>query len=144
MLQNENNKRETILSTVAILCICVGVVGMYLYFIQGIKPEWLQLKVFTVYSKYLDTKSFTFIKNNQADEISVTLYWIGWLLVVYQQEKSFFCSRAVAIIVFIMGYLLIHGLAVIYFVFIYIFCCPLFLLFNSKTLNSVKFYFSGH
>ncbi len=144
MQQDKSKKRKLILAATALLCICVGFSGIYFCIIQGIKPDWLQLKVFTVYSKYIETKSFTFIQNNQGDEISVTLYWIGWLLVLFLQKKSFLNSQSLAIIIFIAGYWFFHGLAIIYFAFIFIFSCPLLLLLNHKTLDGIKSFFSKH
>lgn len=143
MSQNGNQKKDTVLAATALLCIGVGLVGMYFFIIRGIKPDWLQLNVFTLYSKYLETKSFTIIQNNQGDELSVTIYWIGWLLILYRQKKSFFNVSSLPIIIFVAGYLFLHGLAIIYFSFIFIFCFPLFLLFHEKN-DGTKSVFPRH
>jgi len=128
-----SNIKDNVLNATAILFILLGITGIYFFIFRGIKPELLQLNTFTFLSKYLETKFFTIIKNNQGDELAVLLYWFGWLVLVYQQKKSLLNRQAMAIIIFIAGYLFLHGLAVIYFTFIFLFLLPLF--FITKPLK---------
>ena len=109
-----------------VVLIVAGLIAIYFFIVKGIKPEFLQLDVFTVYSKYLETKTFTLIKNNQGDEIAFTLYWIGWLMIVYGLRKSLMNKESLAIIILIAGYVLLHGLAAMYFLLCFLFVLPLF------------------
>ena len=109
-----------------VVLIVAGLIAIYFFIVKGIKPEFLQLDVFTVYSKYLETKTFTLIKNNQGDEIAFTLYWTGWLMIVYGLRKSLMNKESLAIIILIAGYVLLHGLAAMYFLLCFLFVLPLF------------------
>lgn len=118
--------KDNILTATGIVFILLGITGVYFFVYQGIKPDLLQLNVFTICSKYFETKLFTFIRNNQGDELAILMYWFGWLFIVFKQKKSFLNKQTLAIIIFIAGYLFLHGLAVIYFMFIFLFLLPLF------------------
>ena len=117
---------KKILLITGILLIIGGVAGGYYFVYEGIKPAFLQLKVFTFYSQYLDTRFFTLITNNQADELAVTSYWLGWLLVVYSKDGSLLNRHSLFILFNIFGYLFFHGVAILYFAFVSLFLSPLF------------------
>lgn len=127
MLKNEASINK-FLTTTGIVFIVGGLVAIYFFIIRGIKPEFLQLDVFTLYSKYLETKSFELIKNNQGDELAFTLYWTGWILIVYRFKKSLINRQSLAIFILMAGYLLLHGLAALYFLLCFLFVLPLFFL----------------
>jgi hypothetical protein len=105
----------------------MGVLGLYFFGYQGIKPVWLQLNVFSFYSQFLATHVFSFINNNQGDEISALTYFLGaflWLTSAEKEEISFFSisrikALAVSLLVFgfsfCVGYMFFHGMAVITF-----------------------------
>lgn len=103
-------------------------IGIYFFIIRSYKPELLQLKTFTIYSKYLETKFFTFIVNNQGDEMAIGTYGIGWLLLVLSRSRYKLTKPATAILLFIIGYFLFHGIAAVVFVFAFVLLLPLFLL----------------
>lgn len=120
------NVREKYLTVTGLFFITVGLMGIYFFVIKGLKPGLLQLDVFTVYSKYLETKNFAVIHNNQGDEYSVVCYCVGWLCIIFTEKKSFRNKQSLALIIFMIGYLLLHGLAVIYFMVSFLFILPLF------------------
>lgn len=112
----------------ALILIILGMSGIYFFIIRSYKPELLQLKTFTLYSKYLETKTFTFIVNNQGDEIAIATYGLGWLLFVLSRNQYKLTKPAIAILLFIIGYFLFHGIAAVVFVFAFVLLLPLFLL----------------
>lgn len=112
----------------ALILIILGMIGIYFFIIRSYKPELLQLKTFTLYSKYLETKTFTFIVNNQGDEIAIATYGIGWLLLVLSHNQCKLTKPVIAILLFIIGYFLFHGIAAVVFVFAFVLLLPLFLL----------------
>ena len=134
-----NNKNKFLTAT-KLIFIAVGLLGIYFFVFKGIKPGWLQLNVFTVYSKYLETKTFTVIQNNQGDELAITSYCMGWLLIVLRHKPSFLSIQSLIILLFTAGYLLLHGLAVIYFMLSFLFILPLFFLISIK----YESFFSKH
>lgn len=123
MVKTANYKNNTI-TAIGLFFIVIGVIGIYIFVFQGIKPEYLKLNVFTFYSKYLDAKYFTIIQNNQGDEIAIICYCIGWFLIYFKDNKSFLSKQSLAIILFAIGYLFFHGFAVIYYLFSFLFVLP--------------------
>lgn len=117
-------KRERYLTAVGLFFILLGCVGAYFFVYQGLKLELLQLNVFTFYSQYLKVKTFSVINNNQGDELTVVCYSMGWLILLYGQVRSLISMKLVLIVFYTLGYLLIHGLAVIYFTFFFILLLP--------------------
>ncbi|WP_281643837.1 hypothetical protein [Bacteroides zoogleoformans] len=114
---NETVRNSNILLTAGgIIFILLGLSGVYFFVMQGIKPAWLQWSVFTLCSCYIETKMFVFIPNNQGDELAVAFYCLGWLLLIYRSKRSLLNKQALAVSVFMFGYLLLHGLAVVYFI----------------------------
>lgn len=120
------NIREKYLTVTGLFFIIAGLMGIYFFVIKGYKPGLLQFDVFTVYSKYFETKTFSIIHNNQGDELSVFFYCVGWLCIIFTEKKSFRNKQSLVLIIFMMGYLLLHGLAVIYFMVSLLFILPLF------------------
>jgi len=116
----------------------LGSIGLYLFNYQNYKPEWLQLNVFTAYSSFISTKIFTLIKNNQGDELSTLLYFLGAFLIMASAEKSekpFFqtiriksmaWAGVVSIVLFLIEYLLLHGMAIVYAACLLPYLIPLF------------------
>ncbi|HPE74958.1 MAG TPA: hypothetical protein P5210_12810 [Draconibacterium sp.] len=115
----------------------LGLVATYYFIFLSIKPEWLQFNVFTVYSKYLETTTFSFINNNQGDEIAVFSYLAGFLILLFSSNKKqseFISSLKVkalvntivlSVILFIATYFFIHGMPVLYLVVLYAYSIPL-------------------
>ena len=125
-------RKNIILTTTGIFFILAGLAAIYFFIVRGIKPEFLQLDVFTLYSKYLETKSFECIKNKQGDELAFTLYWTGWILIVYRIKKSLMNRQSLALFILIAGYLLLHGLAALYFLLGFLFVLPVLFLINYR------------
>lgn len=130
-----------------VLLMFLGAIGLYLFNYQYYKPEWLQLNVFTVYSSFISTKIFTFIKNNQGDEISTLLYFLGSFLIIASAEKnekpllqtirikSLAWAAILSMVVFLIEYLLLHGMAVVYAALLIPYMIPLFYFAGFYILN---------
>jgi len=130
-----------------VLLLLLGAFGLYLFNYQNYKPDWLQLDVFTVYSSYLSTKTFTFIKNNQGDEISTLLFFFGAFLIMAAAEKNerpvhqtnrikAMAGAAISsIVVFLFGYLSLHGLGITYAALMLPYLIPVFYLAGFCILN---------
>lgn len=110
------------------ILILLGLWGAYFFIAQGTKPDWLQWRVFTLYCSYFETKTFTFIPNNQGDELTVVSYCMGWILILRQLKHSFLNRQTAILAVFMLGYLLLHGTAVILFIGTYLLLLPVFLI----------------
>ena len=65
-----------------------GIAFLIARFYFGIKPDVLEVKVFAVYSAYLDTKYFAVIKNQIAEEIGGALLLCGLFMVAFAKEKD--------------------------------------------------------
>jgi hypothetical protein len=65
----------------------VGIIALYLRFGMGIKPEWLQVKVFAMYSSLFDVRYFTFSENNISEEIGMFFTGLGLAMVTLSKEK---------------------------------------------------------
>ena len=72
------------------------------------------------------------MKNNQGDELAFTLYWTGWILIVYRIKKSLMNRQSLALFILIAGYLLLHGLAALYFLLGFLFVLPVLFLINYR------------
>ena len=120
--------KEILLVVAAWVAVVAGIIGMYFFLYQSYKPELLQLKVFTVYSSYIKNKYFTFITNNQGDELAIAMYCVGWLLLIWKRYKSLKNRQAMVIIVFLLAYLLLHGMAILYFCAVFFLLLPLLVL----------------
>lgn len=73
---------------VGIFLFISGLVAAYLRYWLGIKPASLTVPVFSVYSTFLETKTFHIITNNISEEIVALLLLIGLLLLNFSKEKS--------------------------------------------------------
>lgn len=122
------------------LLMTLGSIGIYYFSFLSLKPDIFEFKTFTIYSKFLDTKTFTFIENNQGDEIAVLIYFIGFFLIFFSalknettetkaiRIKSLFYSTITTTILYVFSYLFTHGFAIIVISLISIFVIPLFYL----------------
>jgi len=66
----------------------IGIVALYLRFGAGIKPDWLQSKVFAIYSSIFEVRYFTFTENNISEEIGMLLTGLGLFLITLSKDKS--------------------------------------------------------
>ena len=114
-------------------------IGAYfqLLFYLSIKPEFIQLNVFTVYAKFIETTKFSFIKNYQEDELSVLSYLFGFLHFMFaggkispeknfeRKAKALISAFLLVVIVLIVTTLLIHGSPVLIIWFLLLYLIPL-------------------
>lgn len=73
---------------VGLILFLLGIISAYVRFSLGIKPDVLTLPVFTVYSSFLETKTFQVITNNILEEIVTLLLLTGLLLINFSKEKT--------------------------------------------------------
>lgn len=136
MKTSEEKKRVYLKSITRIvvgsLLITLGLLGVYFFVLQGIKPNLLQWNVFTVYSKFLESNYFTIIQNNQGDELAILSYCLGWLFIFYEKNNSIISKETLAIMFFALGYLLFHGLGCVYFIFAFLLLLPLIFVIRCK------------
>ncbi len=114
-----------------------GLFATYYFVYLSVKPDWLQLNVFTVYSQYLETKTFSFINNNQGDEMAVSIYLVGFLVFLFssgknQSEtnnllkvKALVNTVILSFSLFTVVYFFIHGTPVLYLVALFAYSFPL-------------------
>jgi hypothetical protein len=65
-----------------------GIVAGFLRFGIGIKPDFLEIKVFAIYSIYFKTKYFSIIGNNISEEIAGILLLTGLFFISFAREKN--------------------------------------------------------
>jgi len=56
-------------------------------FYFGVKPEFLNIKVFAVYSKYFETNYFKVIENHVSEELTALLILVGLFIISFTKEK---------------------------------------------------------
>ncbi|MFH1196889.1 MAG: hypothetical protein V1720_14405 [bacterium] len=61
----------------------LGIIRFYF----DIKPEFMNIKVFAIYSKYFETKYFSVIDNHFSEETTALLLIIGLFLFSFTKEK---------------------------------------------------------
>ena len=66
----------------------IGIVLAIVRFYFGIKPEFLHITVFSIYSKFLGTKFLSLIANNIFEEIVLLLILLGLFMVAFSKEKD--------------------------------------------------------
>ena len=97
-----------------------GVIAGFLRFIERIKPGFLDVKVFAIYSVYFDTKYFSFIGNNISEEIVGLLLFTGLFLLSFSREKQEFAGLwVVRVQAFIKAFYINAILIVLAFIFVY-------------------------
>jgi len=130
-----------------IVLMIIGILGLYLFDYQNYKPDWLQFDVFTVYSSFISTKIFSFIKNNQGDEISTLMFFIGSFLMIASTEKkerpmhqenrkrAMALTAIITMAIFILEYLFLHGMAIVFAALLLPYLIPIFYLTVFYYLN---------
>ena len=115
----------------------LGLISSYYFIYLSIKPEFLQLNVFTIYAKFIETTTVSFIRNNQGDELSVLSYLFGFLLFMFadgkvspeknfeRKAKALISAFLLVVIVLIVTTLLIHGSPVLIIWFLLLYLIPL-------------------
>lgn len=56
-------------------------------FYFGVKPEFLNIKVFAVYSKYFETNYFKVIENHVSEELTALLILVGLFIISFTKEN---------------------------------------------------------
>jgi hypothetical protein len=124
--------------TAGLVLTVAGIVMTYLRFGTGIKPGFLDVRVFAFYSSYFDTKYFRFIDNNISEEICGITLLAGLFFIAFSSEKreqdhfwiyrlkSFILSAYCSALFLLISFLFVFGLAFINMLSLYI-ILPLFL-----------------
>lgn len=136
---------------IGLFLLAIGIILTVSRFYFGQKPDWLDMKVFAVYSSFLQTKFFTFITNNILEELSGLSVFIGLVFIAFSKEKyedeitmqirirSLFYSGYANILLTILAFLFIFGLGFIYFMVVNIFAFfVIFIIVNEYTLYRYK------
>jgi hypothetical protein len=101
-----------------------------------IKPKFLHMKVYAVYSEYLGEKYMHFIKDNMSEELVGVLLVLGiWMIALsrdrFENEektvartKAFVISAYLQIIFLLFSFLLTYGIAFLYMSMIYLVLPP--------------------
>ena len=64
-----------------------GIILCVSRFYFGVKPEFLNIKVFAVYSKYFETNYFKVIENHVSEELTALLILVGLFIISFTKEK---------------------------------------------------------
>ena len=126
---------------VGIFLVIVGIALTVFRFYYGQKPDWLDVKVFAIYSSFLQQKYFSFITNNILEELAGLSLFIGLFFIAFSKEKyedetvmeirirSFFYAFYLNTFLTIFSFLFIFGLGFAYYLVINIFSFLLLFIF---------------
>ncbi len=126
---------------IGVLLFVVGIIITIIRFYFGVKPDWLDIKVFAVYSSFLQTKYFTFITNNILEELSGLILLVGLVFIAFSKEKteneiieqirirSFFYSVYSNILFTVFAFIFIFGLGFVYYLVLNMFVFLLLFIF---------------
>jgi len=116
--------------------VIIGAVLAYIRFSMGIKPDFLEMQTFAVYSSYFDSKFFQLIGNNMSEEITGILIVTGLGFLAFARDKNesditmklriraLFISVYAEICFLIISLMFFYGLAFVYMLVLDI-CFPL-------------------
>lgn len=124
---------------VGIILTIAGLIMTILRFWVGIKPNFLEMKVFVIYSAYLETHEFALITNNISEEICGVVLLLGLFFLAFSKMKteseeiwkirtrafiySFYTNTAFLIFCFIFiygwGFLMVMTLNLVLFLILY-------------------------
>ncbi|MCP5063449.1 MAG: hypothetical protein GY936_13435 [Ignavibacteriae bacterium] len=108
------------------LLLLVGIPFSIFRFYLGQKPEFFDVKVFAIYSTFLQTKYLSVITNNISEEISGLTILLGLFFLAFSKEKiengnilgirlrSLFYSNFLSIIFLGLSFLFIFGLSFVH------------------------------
>lgn len=98
----------------------IGVLFL-IFYLRGIKPEFLNIPVFAIASTYIENSTFRMVQTNAMDELGFLFLISGILLLVITQEKNenfllnelrlkaFFFSLKLTLILWLIFYFLFYG-----------------------------------
>jgi hypothetical protein len=113
---------------VGIVFVVAGVVLLVIRFYYGIKPEIFNLKVFAVFSSYLESKYFELVKNQMIEEFGGILLLSGLFMIAFSREReeqewmngirlrSFFITVYINTVFLILAILLTFGFGFVYMI----------------------------
>jgi len=118
-----------------VLLIAGSVFGI-MHFMFDIKPKFLTMKVYAIYSEYLGDKYFHFIRDNMSEELVGVLMVLGIWLVALSREKveteemaaarsqAFVISGYLQLFLLVFALLLTYGIAFLYMSMLYLILPP--------------------
>lgn len=74
-------------NAVGIILLVLGIIAGLIRFKLGYKPGFLNIRLFTVFSQYIDTKFFTITGNNISEEICGMLILAGLFFMIFARKK---------------------------------------------------------
>ncbi len=76
------------LKPLGIIFLTIGIVLLILKYKFNLKPEFLDLKVFAIYSFYIEAKTFTMITHQMIADIAGILLLSGLFILAFTKEKN--------------------------------------------------------
>ena len=92
-----------------------------IFYLRGIKPEFLNIPVFAIASTYIENRTFSMVQTNAMDELGFLFLISGILLLVLTQEKNenfllnelrlkaFFFAFKFTMVLWLICYFLFYG-----------------------------------
>lgn len=92
-----------------------------IFYLRGIKPEFLNIPVFAIASTYIENRTFSMVQTNAMDELGFLFLISGILLLVLTQEKNenfllnelrlkaFFFAFKFSMVLWLICYFLFYG-----------------------------------
>jgi len=111
---------------VGILFFILGIILGVARFKFGFKPDILDIKVFTLFSSYIETKYMEFIRNNMGEELTSFLLLAGLFMMAFARErnereefnsyrlKAFFIAAYSNFLFLLVAVFFTHGFAFVY------------------------------
>ena len=136
----------------------IGIILAFIRFHFGYKPEFMERKVFALYSLYIQSKTLQVIKNQLLEEIAGILIIVGLYLIAFTKEKvenesfnalrlkSFFITAYLNLLFLLIALLFTFGLGFVYMLMlsmglwlvIYTLTCRLLLFRNRKNQHHLS------
>jgi hypothetical protein len=66
----------------------LGLLSSYVRFGLGIKPDFLEIKIFAIYSSIFKSVWLSIVNNNISEEICALLFLSGLLMIAFSREKN--------------------------------------------------------
>jgi len=113
---------------VGIVFALAGVILLLIRFYYGVKPELFNIKVFAVFSSYLESKYFEVVRNQMIEEFGGILLLTGLFLTAFSREReeekwmdplrlrSFFITAYINIVFLILAILFTFGFGFVYMI----------------------------
>jgi len=91
-LINKNRMKQILLPSAfkkaGFLLTSLGMIASYFRFGLGIKPDFLEVKTFAIYSSLFKTSWLSLVSNNISEEICAVLFLSGLFMVAFSREKT--------------------------------------------------------